>query len=551
MSTVEIELHEFSALLDELRLFSEGIKKIDEILPKIMSLRRTKYRCLSCGFESIEKIAKCPSCGRHDRFQEIFEVDETQEASLQYGFNEEAMRIWDFLIQWQGMTTRLISQMEIFKLVTVLPNASNYPLERKYIQAYFMLNYSGSGAYKRDIEYLKIFLSFIAAHSKSENVDCHLISQFRGGGKNEALYLKTLTLLFSDPNYLMNLLQSIEKKINLLKESSVMKDIYSLCKRNLSMTIHPGEINPFLSGKMTVIIRHASDESDSQKLKPIFETLLKGIETYGSSEAYYAKMANYIKQTICFFINKNYALLYHVYGRKIDVTIFIDIQYYKNAAGFVREWKNLLLHNKEVCVVKSDESLRTLEINIQASFLFECIKGNKSNDLANILVHELGHLFDKNIKSNCPIRDEGVATFTEFAYGQHCPQFHIEVINDLMEHPLAKYEDYVRLEAKWAKQDEISLIPYWLGEYSCFVIYLALLKRRYPQMDVNIFNIGPLWRLALDKETGEETGTGEYAKTVLKLIRNMSKQKFFYFYFKYSNELHLKPIFTVEFVSRI
>lgn len=245
-------------------------------------------------------------------------------------------------------------------------------------------------------------------------------------------------------------------------------------------------------------------------------------------------------------IVKNENLFYDIYGGKLNIQIFLDIQYLKGSAGFVGETIQRIFHDKIVFVSKYDESLRTLEINIQASYLYNCIIGNRINDFSKVLVHEIGHLFDKRVKFGCGIKREGVAVFTEYAYGGHSLQFNIDLIKSLMNNPIKDYEGYIKVENKWANSgQEISPVPYWLGEYICFVIYLALLKRKYLSFDRDILNSNNLIKLIdLANTLLQNKEMKEYAQNVLKIIRNMDDKKFFYFYTKYSKELGLNLIFS-------
>lgn len=553
MSDIDEELKEVSVLFKDLTEYFNKLKEMRNLLEMESSgsFFHITYLCCKCDVEFAEKVLVCPDCG--SSIKVILRLIDTKgnihDSDMQPEFCDKAARLIESLIEDYNEILMELDDANKLLSFSRLGITPNNPLAEVCARIFVFTTFQGWIV--GDIVYINNAVRTIKKLAQKINATYNDLKKITidFSKETEAIYLKYFTFIFTESDNLSKLVEDISNKIESIKKSPVLNKIYQTCQKRQSFNIDPHAINPQLSGRITVTIRHLIDQTDIKNIIIILNYFLEGVEIFGSVEKYYAKLSEVLCGAVENLIRNYPKLFVDVYGQRININMYLDIENDKDnpqVRAFVGEEK---IKSKKIYIKAYDPTLQTLEINIVSSFLLEMMQASNSQDLTTALIHEITHLLDIKIESKSSpygsiadkIRKEGIATFSEFAYGKQSPHYlkypmNSYIIEKLMEHPLRDWVDYGRVSSKG---DE-----YNLGEFMCFVFYIAQLKRRFG-IAINILQPG------FEKQILANPEFFAYAQVVLRILSNMPIKDFFRFYLKYSNELGLKPLITEACVESI
>ncbi len=317
----------------------------------------------------------------------------------------------------------------------------------------------------------------------------------------------------------------IKNRKNYLNASflKILEEGFNLSRKRVSFYINPKNINPSLSGKISVQIRFFPDKSmDVAQFLKIVEYSKLPLNEYQK------KVEDFLKNSVIQLLERYTDLFIKIYSKKINFNLFLDIQsgnVNASVGEIIKKEYALNEGSKIITINKIDPTNKNLEINIYLDLLAIIIESKNHKEFIETIVHELNHLYDKRALISSKIRGEGIATFSEFAYSHSLPRYLNRKVFSFLEG-----EDYKTNLMKFFDNPEIQLPeindPYIIGEFMCFVIFAVSLKKKYPLKQFNLLNEEDIKRLSKDQESVE------HAKNILILLRNTTDDSFLNLYFQ-------------------
>lgn len=563
---------ELLSIFGKIYKFLRDMDKFNILLKGFFHNASVKYSCTRCN-EPYDKLYPfCRYCNTNTVRESInVEINEgkIKNFNIQYGFEPEAIKYLEAIVKNHNDTLSLLSNLSpeyktIWELGGIEDDANDAILTRTY---FLLINRK---RYLHSLIVIKNVVSNINSiledeKMRFENLDKVTISQQRGekdenthkilgifahtvisSNKPEEreLYFKNIfSSVFSGQK---SLISDIDKLItyiqNLEKNEELMQEIRSLMERRLSFSISPKSLDRELSGLITVNVLYSAQEGVWNDSLQSIMSLYDASRNFGSTDAYFSAMVQFLKDSISLFISNSKNMLVQIYGKSMNFTIHIDIDCinspaYSNARAFADTY--------------SSKGYSEVHIGFHPMKMLDLVRYDNKPEFIEIFVHELGHIFDRQQRKNARLYSmftEGVAMFTEFAHNRTIrfiviPE-NVELTKKLMKNPINSEEDLIKTRESFGGT-EYSNLEYFLGEHICFVIYLALLKRRFRFIHPDILKPDELNRLTENKTAVE------YAQEVLKSLRSLDDNVFIHLYYKYAKELNIKPIIHENYLKRI
>ncbi|MCX6710049.1 MAG: hypothetical protein NTV63_03810 [Candidatus Woesearchaeota archaeon] len=348
-------------------------------------------------------------------------------------------------------------------------------------------------------------------------------------------FIQLFSIFLSKRKNILAVMDEIDRSLDEIRRDRSFIDAIREFRKNFSFNVNPGAINPALSGNIAVKVRmglYHGEGINAKFIESLYANyIMPGEQRFGSMKAFCMEIEKTIVNVINLIVRDCAQLFIRVYGRRMNIEIFLDVN--ENQSGYAS-------------VLYQDETLRSMRISINSNYLCSVVEHNRFGSLEATLVHEINHLLDKNLSHSSSviyrIRDEGIAMFSEYAYSrkEEIPHFlqnnyDHELMLKLMERPINSAQFIERIEQVRGSA------PYKIGFFMCLVCYFALLRRRFG-LKPNIRNLS---EVVLTSEADEAR---EYAKIVLNQMRNVRVPDFGMLYMKYSQEIGVPLIFTPEFI---
>ncbi len=567
MSELDEEIKEVSVLFKDITKHYSKVKELRYYLDHYLSRFEIIYQCYTCKQNQKTKSRYCYNCGKSDIREMLhFEYDKNSNDSyIKPGFGDETARLLKSLIDYY---TRILTLLEyVYGEWNIKITSLNMPLSEVYVRIFLLNAFSpplktpqdsfvhglktgSSRSFIGSLDDFRYTISTIKNWAKEVSTTFDNLKKTTTdfSKETESLYHEHFSFIFTEAEILSKMFKDVHALIENVKDSPFLNKVYQACKKRQSFNIDVHAFNPLLSGKITVTVRHIIDQNRLDDLVNTFRGFVRGVEIFGSFEKYYENMFVLLLGAVENLIRNYSKLFVNVYGPRININMYLDIESTKTGtSAFVGEYKEKYLSKSSsfINIRAHDPSFQNLEINISLAFLLQMIEAKDIQTLTEVLIHELTHLFDtKLIRQSSSIeadkiRKEGIAVFSEFVYARKSPIFSkvFMLIEIFIQHPISSWED------DYCKKRSHSH-EYLLGEFMCFVFFVALLKRRFG-VAINILEPG------FEKQILENPEFFAYAQVVLRYLSSLSTKDFFRLHIKYSNELGLKPIVTPEGVENI
>jgi len=340
---------------------------------------------------------------------------------------------------------------------------------------------------------------------------------------------------FGRKDNMLAMLLDMETTINSIKNNPLLRDVYTLCRRNIHLNIDlslPGFAKTIITVHVPLTIRYGMHEEQSiDNMKSAMSTLLQNVRKYKSVERFYSQLTRVIDHVLRRIFTEHTELFTQVFGSKIRFELFLDVEGSVDASGWVFEYITKVFQGKNMYISRYDPAFKMFEVNVSSIFLNRLINDGDEDSFINTFIHEFNHLLDKNLPKYGTlnlIRIEGITTFSEWIFRtKPSARYDMSLISELWKNPIKSEKSYTSLLMQGDNPGV--MLPYYMGCYMVTVIYLSLLSKNTETRGLLNPNLRvdnpPSLDVLLNNPKAVEIG-----QMLIRQIRNMTTKQFFTLY---------------------